>query len=36
MPIGWLLDLWECHMQWHGIKKPKLTVFIDEIITMGI
>ena len=22
MPIGFFLDLWECHRQFHGISKP--------------
>ena len=36
MPLGWLMDLWECHKQYHGIAKPKQEVFIDEIIPYGI
>jgi len=36
MPIGYLLDLWECHKQFHGMSKPKKEAFIDDIIPMGI
>ena len=36
MPLGYLLDLWECHRQYNGMSKPKKEVFIDEIIPMGI
>lgn len=36
MPIGYLLDLWECHKQFLGISKPKRELFIDEIIPDGI
>lgn len=32
MPFGLLLDLWECHKQYHGISKPKAEFFIDDII----
>ena len=36
MPFGLLLDLWECHKQYYGISKPKVEVFIDDIIPEGI
>jgi hypothetical protein len=36
MPLGYLLDLWECHRQYNGMAKPKKEVFIDEIIPEGI
>ena len=36
MPFGLLLDLVECHKQYHGISKPKHTVYIDDIIPAGI
>ena len=32
MPFGLLLDLWECHKQFHGLAKPKVEHNIDEII----
>ncbi|MEE0873814.1 MAG: hypothetical protein UIH27_10200 [Ruminococcus sp.] len=32
MPFGLLLDLVECHKQYHGITKPKRELFIDDII----
>jgi hypothetical protein len=35
-PIGLLLDLWECHRQFHGMAKAKRELFIDEIIPDGI
>ncbi|NCB27157.1 MAG: hypothetical protein EOM62_17130 [Bacteroidia bacterium] len=36
IPIGLLLDLWECHKQWNGLAKPKRELFIDDIIPEGI
>jgi hypothetical protein len=36
MPIGWLMDLWECHRQFHGFAKPKVEVGIDDVIPEGI
>ena len=36
MPFGLLLDLWECHKQYHGLAKPKREAFIDDIIPYGI
>ncbi|MEG0911917.1 MAG: hypothetical protein RSC58_10360 [Ruthenibacterium sp.] len=36
MPLGKLLDLWECHKQFLGLAKPKRELFIDEIIPFGI
>ena len=36
MPFGLLLDLWECHKQYVGISKPKVTLYIDDIIPEGI
>lgn len=36
MPFGLLLDLWECHKQFKGISKPKIEVFIDDVIPNGI
>jgi len=35
-PIGHILDLWECHKQFHGIAKPKREMFIEDIIPAGI
>jgi hypothetical protein len=35
-PFGLLLDLWECHRQFHGMAKPKRELFIDDIIPPGI
>jgi len=32
MPIGYLLDLWECHKQFTGISKAKRDHYIDDII----
>ena len=32
MPIGYLLDLWECHKQFHGMSKPKRELLIDDVI----
>jgi hypothetical protein len=32
MPIGYLMDLWECHKQFIGIAKAKRELFIDEVI----
>ena len=36
MPLGFLLDLWECHRQYHGLAKPKRKYFADELIPDGI
>jgi len=36
MPIGYLLDLWECHKQFIGISKPKREITIDDVIPYGI
>ena len=36
MPVGFLLDLWECHKQFMGIAKPKREMCIDEVVPMGI
>ncbi len=36
MPFGLLLDLIECHKQYHGIAKPKRELTIDDIIPCGI
>ena len=36
LPLGHLLDLWECHKQFLGIAKPRREWFIDEIIPDGI
>jgi len=36
MPIGLLMDLWECHKQYLGIAKPKVETFIDDVIPDGI
>lgn len=32
MPMGYLMDLWECHRQYHGLAKAKREYFIDELI----
>lgn len=32
MPIGYLMDLWECHKQFIGIAKPRREYFIDDVI----
>jgi hypothetical protein len=32
MPIGYLMDLWECHKQFIGISKPRKEYTIDEVI----
>ena len=36
MPFGLPLDLWECHKQYKGISKPKVEIFIDDVIPDGI
>ena len=35
-PLGLLLDLWECHKQYIGVAKPKVEIFIDDVIPDGI
>lgn len=32
MPFGLLLDLWECHKQYHGIANPRIEADIDSVI----
>ena len=36
MAIGDLLDQWEIHKQFIGMAKPKVEMFIDDIIPIGI
>jgi hypothetical protein len=36
MPIGYLMDLWECHKQFIGISKMRKQYFIDDVIPTGI
>lgn len=36
MPIGYLMDLWECHKQFIGISKPKEYLSIDNLIPYGL
>lgn len=36
MPFGLLLDLIECHKQYHGISKPYRETTIDDIIPPGL
>ena len=36
MPIGHLMDLWEIHMQFLGLAKPKIETFIDDIIVCDV
>lgn len=36
MVVGDLLDQWEIHKQFVGMAKPKVELFIDEIIPVGI
>jgi hypothetical protein len=35
-PFGLLMDLWECHRQFLGIVKPKVELFIDDVIPEGV
>ena len=36
MPFGLLLDLWECHKQYHGLATPKRLLSIDDVIPFGL
>jgi hypothetical protein len=36
MPLGYLLDLWECHRQFLGMAKPKREAFIDDVIPSDV
>jgi len=36
MAIGDLLEQWEIHKQFIGIAKPKVELFIDDILPSGI
>ena len=35
-PLGLFMDLWECHKQFLGIAKPKVEVFIDDLLPAGL
>jgi hypothetical protein len=36
-PFALLLDLWECHLHWHGLRKPAAAAAtIDDVIPFGI
>jgi hypothetical protein len=32
LPIGYLMDLWECHKQFIGISKPRKEYTIDDVV----
>ena len=36
LPLGLLLDLWECHKQFRGLAKPKRELTMDEGIPSGV
>ena len=36
MPLGLLMDFWECHRQFLGMAKPKVEYMIDDVIPQGI
>jgi len=36
MPLGLLLDLWECHKQFLGLAKQKKEIFIENLVPYGI
>jgi hypothetical protein len=36
MPIGYLMDLFECHKQFIGISKMRKQYFIDDVIPTGM
>jgi len=36
MTIGYILDLWECHLQFNGISKMRKEYFIDEVVPQWI
>jgi hypothetical protein len=36
MPLGFLLDLWECHKQFLGVAKPIIEADIDDVIPAGL
>jgi hypothetical protein len=35
-PLGLFMDLWECHKQFLGIASPKVEVFIDSVLPVGL
>jgi len=35
-PFGLLMDLWECHKQFLRLAKPKIDLFIDDVIPEGV
>ena len=36
LPLGYLLDLWECHRQFLGMAKPKVELFIEDVIPFDL
>ena len=36
LPIGLLMDLFECHKQFLGIAKPKVETFVDDVIPFDL
>lgn len=36
MPFGLLLDLFECHKQYHGMAKAKVEHTIDDVVPYGM
>lgn len=36
MPLGLMLDLWDCHKQFNGLSKPIKEYYIDDIIPVGV
>ncbi|MDQ0415689.1 hypothetical protein J2S25_003916 [Mesobacillus stamsii] len=36
LPLGYLMDLWECHKQFTGMAKPMEDLSIDDVIPVGI
>jgi hypothetical protein len=35
-PLGLLMDVWECHKQFIGAAKPKVELFIDDVLPAGL
>jgi len=36
MPLGHLMDMWECHKQFLGLSRPRRLMTIDDVIPYGV
>jgi hypothetical protein len=36
MPLGALLDQWEVHLQFQGVKQPARERYVDDVLPKGL